>query len=129
MGGCAIGEVLLVAGGIREYEQIEIYNVTNGEHLATHAIRAQSRAAINSVNGAAARKAMLGDRLVNCIYGKLSEAELRFVKPHVAYADARNRIVTERYAAPPLKAAACWRPRRTMAGIEARHRSPHRAGN
>jgi aspartate 1-decarboxylase len=56
-GSCAIDSGLLEAAGIREYEQIHIYNLANGERFTTYAIRAEQGSGIISINGAAAHKA------------------------------------------------------------------------
>ena len=56
-GSCAIDGHLLDFSGILEYEQIQIYNITNGERFTTYAIRAEENSGIISVNGAAAHKA------------------------------------------------------------------------
>ena len=56
-GSCAIDDDLLDAADIREYQQVDIYNVTNGERFNTYAIRAQRGSGVISVNGAAAHKA------------------------------------------------------------------------
>ena len=53
-GSCAIDGRLLEAANIREYEQIQIYNLANGERFTTYAIRAQDDSGIISINGAAA---------------------------------------------------------------------------
>ena len=104
-GSCAIDEALLAAADIREYEQIDIYNVNNGERLTTYAIRATRGSGIISVNGAAARKAAAGDLLIIASYGSVSEGELRQFQPRLVYVDARNRIVSERTAIPCQMAA------------------------
>lgn len=56
-GSCAIDGRLLDLSGIREYEQIHIYNVSNGERFVTYAIRADEGSGTISINGAAAHKA------------------------------------------------------------------------
>lgn len=56
-GSCAIDETLMETAGIREYEQIHIYNLANGERFTTYAIRAEAGSRVISVNGAAAHKA------------------------------------------------------------------------
>jgi aspartate 1-decarboxylase len=91
-GSCAIDSALLEASGIHEYEQIQIYNVTNGERFTTYAIRAESASGIISVNGAAAHKAKPGDRIIICSYTALDEAELRLFKPVLVYLDETNAI-------------------------------------
>ena len=70
-GSCAIDGVLLDKAGIHEYEQIDIYNITNGERFTTYAIRAEENSRIISVNGAAAHKANPGDRVIICAYGRI----------------------------------------------------------
>ncbi|HYQ71161.1 MAG TPA: aspartate 1-decarboxylase, partial [Gammaproteobacteria bacterium] len=65
-GSCAIDGNLLQAADIREYEQIQIYNLNNGERFITYAIRAEEGSGIISVNGAAAHKANPGDRVIIC---------------------------------------------------------------
>ncbi len=72
-GSCAIDTDLLDAAGIIEYEQIQIYNVANGERFTTYAIRAERGSHVISINGAAAHKASPGDRLIICAYAGLSE--------------------------------------------------------
>lgn len=91
-GSCAIDEDLLALAGIREYEQIHIYNVTNGERFSTYAIRAEAGSRVISVNGAAAHKAAPGDRVIICAYVGLSEAEAATFKPSLVYLDADNRV-------------------------------------
>ncbi len=78
--------------GIREYEQIQIYNVTNGERFTTYAILAEAGSKIISVNGAAAHKANPGDRVIICAYAAMSEAEADLFKPSLVYLDERNRV-------------------------------------
>ena len=104
-GSCAIDEDLLNAADIREYEQIDIYNVTNGERFTTYAIRGERGSGIVSVNGAAARKAAPGDLLIVVSYGVLTEDEVRYFQPRLVYVDARNRILSERAAIPVQLAA------------------------
>lgn len=91
-GSCAIDGELLDRSGIREYEQIQIYNITNGERFTTYAIRAQDGSRIISANGAAAHKAQPGDRVIICAYGRLEESEMENYKPTLIYLDENNII-------------------------------------
>jgi len=95
-GSCAIDETLLDAADIREYQQIEIYNVTNGERFTTYAIRAQRGSGIISVNGAAAHKANPGDILIIATYAVYNEIELQKYAPILVYVDAANHIIAQR---------------------------------
>ncbi len=92
-GSCAIDGVLLDKSGIHEYEQIDIYNITNGERFTTYAIRAEDNSKIISVNGAAAHKANPRDRVIICAYGRLDEKEISRFKPTLVYLDKENNIV------------------------------------
>ncbi len=95
-GSCAIDDNLLDAADIREYQQIDIYNVTNGERFTTYAIRAQRGSGVISVNGAAAHKANPGDILIIASYAMYSEMELQKFHPQLVYVDEYNRIVAQR---------------------------------
>ena len=95
-GSCGIDETLLDAADIRGYQQIDIYNVTNGERFTTYAIRAHRGSGTISVNGAAARKAAPGDILIIACYAAYTEVELQRYKPDLVYVDAANRIKASR---------------------------------
>ena len=99
-GSCAIDETLLDAANIHEYEQIQIYNVTNGERFTTYAIRAARDSGIISVNGAAAHKARPGDLVIIATYATYNEIELARYAPELVYVDAANRIVEQRHEIP-----------------------------
>ena len=92
-GSCAIDGDLLDRSGIREYEQIQIYNISNGERFTTYAIRAENGSGVISANGAAAHKARPGDRVIICSYGLLDEKELENYKPTLVYLDEKNQII------------------------------------
>mgnify|MGYP001583043875 CR=1 FL=1 len=94
-GSCAIDDDLLDAADIREYQQIDIYNVNNGERFTTYAISAERGSGIISVNGAAARKAAAGDLLIIATYAMYNEIELRKFEPTLVYVDSRNRIINQ----------------------------------
>jgi aspartate 1-decarboxylase len=104
-GSCAIDAALLTAAGIREYEQIQIYNVRNGERFTTYAITAEAHSGRISVNGAAAHKAAPGDLLIIATYAQMSEAEADSYKPMLVYVDADNKITHTRNTIAPLKTA------------------------
>lgn len=91
-GSCAIDGDLLDMAGIREYEQIQIYNIDTGDRFTTYAIRGEERSGIISVNGAAAHKANVGDRVIICAYASYSDAELINFKPRLIYLTAGNEV-------------------------------------
>jgi aspartate 1-decarboxylase len=91
-GSCGIDEDLLDAADMREYEQIDLYNVQNGERFSTYIIKAPRGSGIISLNGAAARKAHVGDLLIICTYAPMTEEEAASHKPKVVLLDERNAI-------------------------------------
>jgi len=99
-GSCAIDGHLLDTAGIREYEQIEIYNITNGERFTTYAIRAEDHSGIISINGAAAHKANPNDMVIIAAYVGLDQKELATFKPKLVYVDEQNRITHTRNTIP-----------------------------
>jgi aspartate 1-decarboxylase len=99
-GSCAIDRDLLEAADIKEYQQIDIYNVNNGQRFTTYAIVAEPGSGIISVNGAAARLAAPGDLLIIASYASYNEIELTHFQPNLVYVDANNRIKNKRAAIP-----------------------------
>ncbi|MPQ76915.1 aspartate 1-decarboxylase [Hydrogenovibrio sp. JE_KL2] len=99
-GSCAIDSHLLDVAGIREYEQIQIYNVNNGERFTTYAICAERDSGIISVNGAAAHKAQPGDLLIIATYATMDAQEADNFKPVLVYFDKDNKITNTRNSIP-----------------------------
>lgn len=91
-GSCAIDARLLDISGIREYEQVHIYNINNGHRFVTYAIRGEAGSGVISVNGAAAHMAQPGDLVIICAYGQCDEAEAAAFKPTLVYVDRENRL-------------------------------------
>lgn len=92
IGSCAIDENLMDAAGIVEFEQIHIWNVSNGERFVTYAIRADRGSGTISVNGSAARRAQVGDILIIATFAMLNETEMATHNPTVVFVDDKNRI-------------------------------------
>jgi aspartate 1-decarboxylase len=99
-GSCAIDGRLLDIAGIREYEQIHIYNVNNGARFVTYAIRGEEGSGVISVNGAAAHMASPGDLVIICAYGTFDEAEVAKFKPTCVYVDRENRLTHTNHSMP-----------------------------
>jgi aspartate 1-decarboxylase len=91
-GSCAIDADLVALAGLREFEQIDIYNVDNGERFHTYIILAEPGSGTISMNGAAARKVQVGDRVIIATYAQYSEAELANYKPKLVYLGENNRV-------------------------------------
>ena len=100
-GSCGIDAGLLEITGLREYQYIELYNISNGERFTTYIIKAPQGSGEISLNGAAARRAAVGDLLIICAYAAYSDAELESYRPVVVLVDAKNqpeRVIRERAA-------------------------------
>ncbi len=91
-GSCAIDGRLLDISGIREYEQVHIFNVNNGQRFITYAIRGEEGSGVISVNGAAAHRAQPGDLVIICAYAAMDEAEVAKFKPTLVYVDRHNQL-------------------------------------
>lgn len=91
-GSCAIDADLVKLAGLREFEQIEIYNVDNGERFSTYIILAEAGSRTISMNGAAARKVQVGDRVIIAAYAQLDEKEAEKFKPRLVYLDKENNV-------------------------------------
>lgn len=91
-GSCAIDADLVALAGLREFEQIDIYNVNNGLRFHTYIILAEPGSGIISLNGAAARMAQVGDRVIIATYADYSEEELATYKPKLVYLDENNKV-------------------------------------
>lgn len=95
-GSCAIDELLLEASDIRPYQQIEIYNVSNGERFSTYAIAATRGSGVISVNGAAAHRASPGDIVIIAAYAIYNELELQRYQPQLVYVNKKNQVIETR---------------------------------
>ncbi|WP_454732206.1 MULTISPECIES: aspartate 1-decarboxylase [Cupriavidus] len=91
-GSCGIDEDLLDAADMKEFEKIELYNVNNGERFSTYIIKGARGTGEISLNGAAARRAHLGDHLIICTYAPMSDEEIATYKPKVILVDDHNGI-------------------------------------
>lgn len=99
-GSCAIDKDLVELAGLREFEQIDIYNVDNGERFTTYVILAEAGSRTISMNGAAARKVQVGDRVIIAAYGQLTEAEAEVFTPNLVYLGDRNQVERTSHAIP-----------------------------
>ncbi len=91
-GSCAIDRDLVELAGLREFEQIDIYNVSNGERFTTYVILAEPGSGTISMNGAAARRVQVGDSVIIAAYGQYTEAELANFKPKLVYLNEDNTV-------------------------------------
>ena len=92
VGSITIDEDLLEAAGIAEYEYVQIANVTNGKRLTTYTIAGERGSGVICLNGAAAHKAQLGDKVIIMAYADFSEDEIKNHKPKVVFVNDDNSI-------------------------------------
>jgi len=91
-GSISIDAHLIEAAGLLLNERVEIYNIDNGERFATYVIEGKAGSGVIGLNGAAARKACVGDKLIICAYAGLTEDETKTHTPKVVLCDPQNGI-------------------------------------
>ncbi|MBU1011611.1 MAG: aspartate 1-decarboxylase [Bacteroidetes bacterium] len=92
IGSIAIDENLMDAANLIENERVHIYNINNGERLDTYVIKGQRGSGIISLNGAAARKAEIGDKVIIVSYASMDFEEAKKFKPHILFPDTSNQL-------------------------------------
>ncbi|MBQ6119780.1 MAG: aspartate 1-decarboxylase [Clostridia bacterium] len=95
MGSITIDEDLLDAAGILPGEKVQIVNNNNGERLETYTIAGERGSGVICLNGAAARKAQVGDVVIIIAYGLMDAKEAKENEPKVVMVDEHNRIVAD----------------------------------
>jgi aspartate 1-decarboxylase len=91
-GSLTLDESLMEAAGVAPFEQVHVYNISNGERFVTYLIKGQRDTGVVAVNGAAAHKAKKGDELIVAFYGCLEEEKIGFFSPKIILVDDKNRI-------------------------------------
>ena len=91
-GSLAIDAELIRAAGLLVNEHIEVYNIDNGERFTTYVIEGKAGSGIIGLNGAAARKACVGDKIIICSYAAMTLEEAKTHKPRVVLLGAGNQF-------------------------------------
>ena len=92
-GSISIDRTLLNAAEFLINERVEIYNIDTGARFATYVIEAPEGSGMIGLNGAAARLAMIGDKVIIVAYASCEKAEARAFRPRVVLVDEENRIL------------------------------------
>jgi len=92
IGSIAIDEDLIEAANLIENEKVHIYNITNGERLETYVIRGEKGSGIISINGAAARKVAIGDKVIIISYAAMDFEQAKSFKPTILFPDDNNNL-------------------------------------
>jgi len=91
-GSLTIDKELMDAVGLQPYEQVMVYNINNGERFDTYAIAGKPGTGVIGLNGAAARKGMLGDQIIIVSYAFFAEEELNDYSPKIVLLNKSNQI-------------------------------------
>lgn len=89
-GSITIDKELLDEAGILPYEKVQVLNITNGARLETYTIAGDAGSRVCCLNGAAARKTQVGDRIIVISYAEMTPEEAKDFKPKVVVVDENN---------------------------------------
>ncbi|OCL94003.1 aspartate 1-decarboxylase [Aliarcobacter thereius] len=92
VGSITIDEELMNASNLRVGQKVDIVNINNGERFQTYVIKGKFGQKDMCLNGAAARKVSVGDKIIVISYATYSEEELKSYKPTVVLVDDKNNI-------------------------------------
>ena len=93
VGSITIDSELLEESGILEYEKVEIADIDNGNRFETYVIAGEAGSGIICLNGAAAHRVSIGDKVIIMAYAQMTPEEARGHKPTVIFVDQDNKIV------------------------------------
>lgn len=91
-GSLTVDERLLHAADMLPFEQVHVYNVTNGERFVTYIIKGEKDSGVIGVNGAAVHKASVGDLLIIATYTLMEDEEISYFCPKIVLVDEKNRL-------------------------------------
>ena len=94
IGSIEIDAMLMKKTELFPYEQVQIYNITNGERFTTYAIKGEAGSGCISVNGAAAHKVKKGDLIIIAAYALIDEEEAFNHKPNIIIVNEENKPIT-----------------------------------
>jgi len=99
-GSVSIDEELMEAADLVEYEQVQIYDITNGARLTTYVIRGEPGSGAIGINGAAAHLVRPGDRVIIANYAEYDEQEVSRHRAKILVLDEKNRPLEPAPAVP-----------------------------
>ncbi len=92
IGSITIDKKLIKKAKLKVGQKVEIVNINNGERFSTYIIEGKKNSGVISLNGAAARKVEVGDKIIIIAYATLFYKELKNFKPTVLFVDKKNKI-------------------------------------
>jgi L-aspartate-alpha-decarboxylase len=94
-GSVTLDPLLMEATDIVEWEQVDVYDINNGNRLTTYAISGERGSGTVCLNGAAARLVQIGDLVIICSYAQYSAQERQKHLPKIVLVDDKNLIPTD----------------------------------
>ena len=91
-GSITVDESLLKAADMVPFEQVHVFNITNGERFVTYVIKGEKDSGVIGVNGAAVHKVSRGDMLIIASFTLMDDEEISFFCPKVILVDKNNKI-------------------------------------
>lgn len=102
-GSITIDKELLEAADIIENEKVSVLNINNGERFDTYVIEGEYGSRDICLNGAAARKAAVGDEIIIISYAAVDENEIENFTPTIVLVDENNNIKSITHKTLPKK--------------------------
>ena len=92
IGSISIDEDLMDAANFIEFEKVQVVNINNGERLETYVIRGERGTGVISMNGAAARKAQIGDLVIIVSFAQMEFEEAKMHRPAIVFPTSQNKL-------------------------------------
>ncbi len=93
VGSITIDEELMEAAALMVGQKVEILDINNGERFSTYVIKGPKGKRDMCLNGAAARKVQIGDKIIVVAYASYNQEELKNYKPIVVHVNDTNDIL------------------------------------
>lgn len=94
-GSISLPEEILIASGIKLFEQVHVNNRTNGNRIITYAIKNSQKGKV-TINGAASKFFSKGDVVHVLSYAQMDENEINNFSPILVITDEKNRVVEKK---------------------------------
>ncbi len=91
-GSITIDKMLAEGANMKEFERVDVYNVSNGERFSTYVLYGRKGSGCIELNGAAARRGTIGDIIIIASYALYNEKELATFNPAIILVDSSNKI-------------------------------------
>jgi len=94
IGSITIDEDLMDASNIIENEKVQVLNLNNGERFETYVIKGERGSGEICLNGAAARKVLVGDILLIMAFAFIDANEAKQFRPTIIFPDTKtNKLI------------------------------------